>query len=86
MRIRPAALLALLVMTSTFFGPEGLPAQRTVKPVATDLPGAIVTVWSRGRMKRVNDFDDRLEPLRALEARIDSVAGSSRWARPSTIR
>jgi hypothetical protein len=41
-------------------------------------------------MKRVNDyhgcFNEKLEPLRAFEARIDSVAGSSRWARPSTIR
>ena len=58
--------------------------------VATDHPGAIVNVWSSGRMKRVNDYhgcyNDRLSDLRAFEARIDSVAGASRWARPTTIR
>ncbi len=70
--------------------PDEIMGSEYCEQVATDLPGAVVTIWSGGRTKRVNDyhgcFGEKLKPLRAFEARIDSVAGSSRWARPSTIR
>lgn len=70
--------------------PNEITGSEYCEQVATDNPSAIVTIWSSGRMKRVNDyhgcFDDRLSDLRAFETRIDSVAGSSRWARPNTIR
>jgi hypothetical protein len=62
---------------------------------ATDHPGAIVTVFRGTSVKTVDDYhgchgtegradiEQRLTALRNLEARIDTVAGSSRWIRPS---
>jgi hypothetical protein len=57
----------------------------------TDAPGATVTIVAPGRTKSVTDYlgcreDARLEPLRALEQRIDSVAGSKRWIVTPTTR
>lgn len=60
---------------------------------ATDHPGAIVTVYRGTTMKQVDDYHgchgtegradvaSRLAILRALEAGIDTVAGTSRWIR-----
>ena len=60
---------------------------------ATDHPGAIVTTFRGSNVKRVEDYhgchgtdgrpdiEKRLATLRDLEARIDTVAGTSRWIR-----
>lgn len=60
---------------------------------STDSPTTTVSLFAAGRVKRVADYrgcaarDEqsaaRLEGLRALEARIDSTAGSGRWVRPA---
>lgn len=57
----------------------------------TDAPGATVTISAPGRTKSVTDYlgcreGAALEPLRAFEARIDSVAGSRRWIVTPTTR
>ena len=51
---------------------------------ATDLPSAVIDVRARGRAKRVEHDHGCMgapEALGALEARIDSAAGVSRWLR-----
>lgn len=63
---------------------------------STDSPTAIVSIFAAGRVKSVADYRAcaaqdgqaaaRLAGLRALEARIDSTAGSSRWVRPASRR
>jgi hypothetical protein len=62
---------------------------------ATDHPGAIVTTFRGTNVKTVDDYhgchgtqgredvEKRLQTLRNLEARIDTVAGSSRWIKPA---
>jgi len=61
-------------------------------PMATDLPGARVTIQGSDGTKTVDDYhgchgqNERLVRLRRFESRIDSVAGSSRWVRPATRR
>ena len=61
-------------------------------PMATDLPGAKVTIQGPGGSKTVDDYhgchgrSERLVQLRRFESRIDSVAGSARWVRPATRR
>ena len=62
---------------------------------ATDHPGAIVTVFRGVSSKSVDDYhgchaaegredvEKRLDALRSLEARIDTVAGAHRWIQPA---
>jgi hypothetical protein len=73
-----------------------LPEEITADPAlcrdrATDQPTVTVTIYRAAGVKRVVDYrgcapapavEGRLERLRALEAAVDSAAGSSRWARP----
>jgi uncharacterized protein DUF6438 len=57
--------------------------------MATDHPGAIVTLYAAARTKRVDDYHgcrDVPPALRRFEARIDSVASSERWVRPADLR
>lgn len=57
--------------------------------VATDLPTVIVEIYAAGRSHRVEDYRgcrDVPQALRAWEDRIDTVAGTSRWARSGTTR
>ena len=75
--------------------PDTIAADRTLCPAeSTDSPTATVTVFARAGTKQVVDYRGcgggadpearrRVAALRALEARIDSVAGSSRWVRPA---
>jgi hypothetical protein len=65
---------------------------------ATDHPSAIITVYRGTESKTVDDYTgcapadndpgsaQRLEILRRLPARIDSVAGAARWIRPVELR
>ena len=73
--------------------PEEIMADRALcRDRATDFPTVTVTVYRAAGSKRVVDYrgcapdpaaEARLERLRALEAAVDSAAGSSRWARPA---
>ena len=54
--------------------------------MVTDMPTATVSLFHRGREKRVEDYHGCFgapQELRTFEASIDSVAGSRRWVRPS---
>lgn len=74
--------------------PERIATDRALCPSSpTDFPSATVTVFAPGRTKRVVDYlgcregadaaaSARLAALRAFEARVDSVAGTSRWLPP----
>ncbi len=61
-------------------------------PMATDLPGAKVTIQGPEGSKTVDDYygchgrNERLSQLRRFESRIDSVTGSARWVRRPTQR
>ena len=56
--------------------------------MATDMPTATVSLFRRGREKRVEDYHGCFgapRELRQFEDSIDSVAGSRRWVRPSRL-
>jgi len=71
--------------------PDTILGDRVLCPrAATDMPTAIVSVYAHGTVDRVVDYygcfpesdrsdAERLTQLRAFEASIDSVTGSSRW-------
>ncbi len=72
--------------------PDEIMADRALcRDRATDMPTVTVTVYRAAGAKRVVDYhgcapepaaEPRVQRLRALEAAVDSAAGSSRWARP----
>lgn len=70
--------------------PAEIEGSKLCRMMATDLPSAIVTIYRPDGIKRVDHYHgchtDELLPLREFEARIDSVAGSSRWIRPANRR
>lgn len=69
--------------------PASLEGTDSCRQMATDLPSATVSLFRRGREKRVVDYHGcfpGIPELRGFEAHIDSVAGSSRWVRPASRR
>lgn len=72
--------------------------KRLCAMLATDHPSAAITVFRDASSKRVDDYtgchagendhesEQRLQKLRAFEAFIDSVAGTSRWTNRSNPR
>jgi hypothetical protein len=91
-----AELLARAEQVGFFQLPERPADDSTLCPQrATDHPTVTVWVFGRERAGRVEDYTgcyvsvdpprvaERLLRLRAFEDAIDSVAGSSRWARPA---
>jgi hypothetical protein len=88
------AELARRAEAAGFFDlPEDVTADRALcRDRATDMPTATVTIYRASGIKRVVDYrgcapepaaEPRLERLRALQAAVDSAAGSQRWARPA---
>ena len=88
------AALARRAEAAGFFDlPEDVTADRALcRDRATDMPTATVTIYRAAGVKRVVDYrgcapdpaaEPRLQRLRALQAAVDSAAGSQRWARPA---
>jgi hypothetical protein len=68
--------------------PDNIRESRYCERMATDHPSADVSIFRGATVKTVRDYlgcHDGPPELRALESAIDSVAGSSRWVRPSAI-
>jgi len=96
------ATLPSLVARARSFGFFELPGDIAADSIlchnrATDHPTAIVTIFTNGGSKRVEDYhgcfetaeNDVLSPiarLRSFEVEIDSVLRSSRWVRPANRR
>ncbi|HEX6748886.1 MAG TPA: DUF6438 domain-containing protein [Longimicrobium sp.] len=87
-----AADFASLVDEAARIGFWELPARiegsRLCPTYATDLPSVYLTIHAGARTKRVDDYLGCMgtPELRALEVRIDSVAGSRRWIRVPELR
>ncbi len=88
-----AALVRRAEAAGFFELPDEIVGDRALcRDRATDSPTVAVTIYRAAGVKRVVDYrgcapdpaaEGRLERLRALEAAVDSAAGSSRWARPA---
>lgn len=68
--------------------PGNIRESRFCERMATDHPTADVSIFRGGAVKTVRDYlgcFDGPPELRRFESAIDSVAGSSRWVRPSAI-
>ena len=68
--------------------PARIEGSRLCPNYATDLPSVYLTIHAGARTKRVDDYlgCTGSPELRALEVRIDSVAGSRRWIRVPELR
>ena len=89
--ITPAQFLALAAEAERIgFDqlPDNIRESRYCERMATDLPSADVSIFRGAAVKTVRDYlgcFDGPPGLRRFESAIDSVAGSSRWVRPSAI-
>jgi hypothetical protein len=98
----PAATLPSLVSRARSIGFFELPREIAADSVlchnrATDHPTVVVTIFTNGETKRVEDYHGCYETveheiltpiarLRSFEVEIDSVLRSSRWVRPANRR
>ena len=97
-----AVTLPALISRARTIGFFGLPPEIAADSVlchnrATDHATVVVTVFTHGEMKRVEDYHGCFETvehevlppiarLRSFEVEIDSVLWSSRWVRPASRR
>jgi hypothetical protein len=82
----PIARVAALLATADRIGFFELRDQYRTKKnpdgsetIVTDLPTTFVTITSRGRTKRIEDYYGAPDSLEELERQIDDAAGTKRW-------
>jgi hypothetical protein len=98
----PVSTFPALISKATSIGFFDLPSDIAADSTlchnrATDHPTVVVTVFTKTKTKRIEDYHGCFETvehetlpvitrLRAFEVEIDSAVGSSRWVRPASRR